>query len=88
MLMATPAEGYIAACGAIRDMDQREAIRSIRHATLVIAGTHDVATPPADGRKIAESIAGARYVELDASHISNIEASGRFTAELTAFLAS
>jgi len=88
MLMATPAEGYMGACGAIRDMDQREAIRSIRNPTLVIAGTHDVATPPADGRRIAESIAGARYAELDASHISNIEASERFTAELTAFLAS
>jgi len=88
MLMATPAEGYMAACGAIRDMDQREAIRSIRNPTLVISGTHDVATPPADGRRIAESIAGARYTELDASHISNIEANERFTAELTAFLAS
>jgi 3-oxoadipate enol-lactonase len=88
MLMTTPAEGYMGACGAIRDMDQRETIRSIRNPTLVISGTHDVATPPADGRRIAESIAGARYAELDASHISNIEASERFTAELTAFLAS
>ena len=31
-------------------------------------------TPPAEGREIAEAIAGARYVELDAAHISNIEA--------------
>jgi len=88
MLTETPAEGYIANCAAIRDMDQREAIRAIRHPTLVIAGTHDPATTAADGRKMAEAIAGARYVELDAAHISNIEKAERFSAELTRFLAS
>ena len=56
--------------------------------TLVIAGTHDPATPPRDGRWVAEQIAGARYVELNASHMSNIEARERFTAELGAFLAA
>lgn len=87
MLVATSPEGYIASCAAVRDMNQREAIRAIRHPTLVIAGTHDVVSPPAEGRKMAEAIAGARYVELDAAHISNIEAPERFTAELMGFLA-
>ena len=87
MLVATPPEGYIASCAAVRDMNQREAIRAIRHPTLVIAGTHDAVSPPAEGRKMAEAIAGAHYVELDAAHIANIEAPERFTAELTGFLA-
>ena len=45
-------------------MDQRDDVARIRAPTLVIAGTHDAATPPADGRFLAERIAGARYVEL------------------------
>ena len=87
MLVATSPEGYIASCAAVRDMNQREAIRAIRQPTLVICGAHDVVTTPSEGRKMADAIAGARYVELDAAHISNIEAAERFTAELTGFLA-
>ena len=86
MLISTPAEGYIGCCAAIRDSDQREAIQGIKRPTLIISGTHDKATPPAEGRKMVEAIAGARYVELDAAHISNIEAANRFTAELIDFL--
>jgi 3-oxoadipate enol-lactonase len=87
MLTATLAEGYIASCAAVRDTDQWNAIPSIRCPTLVIAGTHDVATPPAAGREMAQKISDARYVELDAAHISNVEAADRFTAETIAFLA-
>jgi 3-oxoadipate enol-lactonase len=87
MLLATPAEGYAAACAAIRDMDQREAVAGIGAPTLVISGTHDVATPPADGRFLAERIRGARLVELDAAHLSNVEAAEPFTAAVLAFLA-
>lgn len=86
MLLACPADGYIASCAAVRDMDQREAIAGISAPTLVIAGTHDAATPPADGRLIADRIAGARYVELPAAHLSNIEAARDFTAALLNFL--
>jgi 3-oxoadipate enol-lactonase len=79
------AQGYVAACAAIRDMDQREAIAAIKLPTLVIAGTHDGSTPPAEGRFIAERITGARYVELDAAHLSNIEAAAPFNAALVEF---
>lgn len=86
MLIATPSEGYAGACAAIRDMDQWDALPQIRRPTLVIAGAHDMATPAADGRRIAQSIAGAKYVELDAAHISNIEADAAFTAAISDFL--
>jgi 3-oxoadipate enol-lactonase len=85
-LLATPVEGYAACCGAIRDMDQRETICAVCAPTLVIAGTHDPATSPAEGRLIAASIPGARHVELDAAHLSNIEAADRFTAVVLDFL--
>ena len=86
MLTATSADGYMACCAAVRDMDQRDAIAGIRHPTLVIAGTHDAVTPPAEVRATAERIRGARYVELDAAHLSNVEAAERFTAEVVGFL--
>jgi 3-oxoadipate enol-lactonase len=84
----TNPEGYAANCGAIRDFDARETIAAIHVPTLVIAGTHDAATTPADGRYLADHIPGARYVELNASHLSNIETRDRFTSELSAFLLS
>lgn len=86
MLAATPPDGYVGCCAALREADLWPGIATIRAPTLVIAGTHDAATPPTEGRKMAERIAGARYVELDAAHISNVEAAQRFTAEAIGFL--
>jgi 3-oxoadipate enol-lactonase len=88
MLEGTNPDGYIANCAAIRDFDAREAVAAINVPTLVIAGAHDAATTPADGRYLAGHIAGARYVELNAAHLSNIETSDRFNTELSAFLLS
>jgi 3-oxoadipate enol-lactonase len=83
---STNPEGYIANCAAIRDFDVRKDVGAIRVPTLVIAGTHDAATTPADGRYLADRIAGARYVELDAAHLSNIEVPGHFSSEVSSFL--
>ena len=81
-----PAEGYVACCAAVRDMDQRSALSSIRVPTLVIAGSVDLSTPPDDGRYLADHIPGARYVELPAPHLSNVEAAPAFTQALLQFL--
>lgn len=88
MLENSPSEGYAECCAAIRDMDQRETIKAMRVPTLVIAGGKDLVTPPAEGRILAEQISGARYAELPAAHLSNVEAPGEFTAELMRFLKS
>ena len=87
MIEATPPEGYIACCGAIRDMDQRETISSISVPTLVICGAKDPATPPSEGQFLADRIRGARQVELPAAHLSNVEAAGQFSSEVLRFLA-
>jgi 3-oxoadipate enol-lactonase len=84
----TSAEGYIASCEALRDSDQRAILARINTSTLVISGAHDLATTPADGRYLMENIRGARYVELDAAHLSNIEARAEFNATLEDFLRS
>lgn len=86
MLATTPPLGYAACCGAIRDMDQREAIRSVLNPVLVIVGTVDPATPPAAGRLIAEAIPGAALVELEAAHLSNLEQPEAFTRTVLDFL--
>ncbi len=88
MLLAAPVEGYLAACRAVRDVDLGAEIGRITRPTLVMVGAHDVPTPPAQGRSIAERIAGARLAELSAAHISNVEAASAFNAELLGFLAA
>ena len=86
MLLTTPPEGYVSCCAAIRDMDARASIASIQVPTLVVAGNSDQVTPPRDCQFIAERIAGAKYQQLPAAHLSNIEASEGFTAALLNFL--
>lgn len=85
-LLAMPADGYVASCAAVRDMDQRADVARIAAPTLVIAGRHDLVTTPADCRWLAGQIPGARYVELDAAHISNLEREADFTRALADFL--
>ena len=88
MLEETNPDGYAACCAAVRDFDFRDQLIGIRISALVISGARDTATPPADGRFLAQQIPGARYVELNAAHLSNIEDQDRFTNELAAFLNS
>jgi 3-oxoadipate enol-lactonase len=88
MLLATPGAGYAACCAAIRDQDQLDQISAIRAPTLVITGSRDPATPPDHGRAIAGRIRGARVVELEAAHLSNIEAGQRFNSAVFEFLAA
>jgi len=86
MVLQAPVEGYLACCEAIRDADLRERVAEVRARTLVISGASDPVTPPADGRFLAEKIPGARYVELEAAHLSNIEAAKQFSDALLQFL--
>jgi 3-oxoadipate enol-lactonase len=86
VFLKTTSEGYVANCAAIRDTDLRDAIAGIRAPTLVVTGAHDLATPPAGAKFMVERIPGAKYVELDAAHISNVEVAARFTEEILQFL--
>jgi 3-oxoadipate enol-lactonase len=88
MLLATPGAGYAACCAAIRDQNQLDSISAIRAPTLVVTGSRDPATPPDHGRAIASRIPGARVVELEAAHLSNIEACDRFNPSVFGFLAA
>ncbi len=85
MLEAADPEGYIANCAAVRDADLHASLPSSNVPMLVISGTHDPGTPPADGRYLAEHIPGSRFVEVSASHICNIEAQVAFNREVLSF---
>ena len=88
MLLATPPDGYAACATAIRDMDQRESISTIRAPALVVVGARDPSTPPVHGRQIAERIRGSKVVELPAAHLSNVEAADQFTAAVLEFVSA
>jgi 3-oxoadipate enol-lactonase len=88
MVESVDPEGYISCCAAVRDFDFRKQLGTIHTPTLIISGAHDPATTPADGRFLADHIPSARYVELNAAHLSNIEDAERFTQEVSGFLDS
>jgi 3-oxoadipate enol-lactonase len=88
MLLATNRAGYIAACAAVRDADLRGSVAEVRVPTLVITGEMDTATPPAGGRWLVQQIAGARHVELEAAHLSNVEAESAFNQSVVGFLSA
>ncbi len=88
MLLAAKPEGYAACAAAIRDMDQRQSIKTITAKTLVVGGTQDPGTTPADHELIAASIPGAQLVMLEAAHLLHIERQQEFTETLLQFLAA
>lgn len=86
MLLSTDAEGYASTCAAIRDMDLRADVQKISVPTLVVYGTQDPVTPPSEARFLIEQITDTRSLELEAAHLSNIEAASAFTAGVLDFL--
>jgi 3-oxoadipate enol-lactonase len=86
MLESANPEGYIANCAAVRDMDLRNKLGTVQVPALVLAGTYDPVATPADGHFLAEGIPGARYVEVPAAHLSNLEARDDFNRTVLKFL--
>jgi 3-oxoadipate enol-lactonase len=86
MFLATPLDGYIGCCEAVRDMDHREILRTIAAPTLVIAGRHDPATPVEAAEFIRGRIPGAALTVLETAHISNLEQPQRYAETVLGFL--
>lgn len=86
MLEAANPQGYVACCAAVRDMDQRHILDKIRVPCLALTGTYDPVTPPSDAQFLKESIPGAKYAEVAAAHLSNIEARDDFNRRVLQFL--
>ena len=86
-VLSTPAQGYLACCAAIRELDFAQELSAIHARTLVIAGEKDAGTPPAMSEEIARRIPGAQLsVIAGAAHLSAVEAADEFNAIVRAFL--
>jgi 3-oxoadipate enol-lactonase len=86
MLAACPPQGYLGGCAALRDADLGPELAAITAPTLVVVGSQDRVTPPADGETLRRGIPGARLVTLEAAHLSNLEQPEAFTAAVLEFL--
>jgi 3-oxoadipate enol-lactonase len=86
MFLTTPLEGYIGCGEAVRDMDHRALLPSIKVPTLVIAGRHDPATTLQAGEYLRDHIPGVAFTVLEAAHISNVEQPVAFSNAVLEFL--
>lgn len=87
MLERTPAQGYIATSQAISRADCTPNAPQITVPTLVIAGEHDGATPPALVKATADLIPNVEYVEIaGAGHLPCAERPADYAAILAPFI--
>ena len=84
MLVRTPRQGYLAACGALKRADLRPFAGAISVPTLCLVGDEDGSTPVALVRETAALVKGSRFeIVAGAGHIPGIEQPGA-TADLLA----
>jgi len=87
--LATPPQGYIGCCDAIRNLDCTADLPRIAARTLVIAGEKDLGTPVAMSEAIASAIPGAMLAVIPgAAHLSAVEDPTAFNALVRRFLES
>jgi 3-oxoadipate enol-lactonase len=86
MVLDAPVEGYLACCAAVRDADLRERVGEIKIPTMIVAGSSDPVTPPAEAEFLAGKISAARLRELPAAHLSSVEAAAQFNEAVLQFL--
>ena len=85
--MATPVQGYLGCCDAIRELDFSTHLGAIRAPTLVIAGSDDAGTPVAMSEAMVKGIPGARLEVIPgAAHLSAVEKPREFNRLVAAFL--
>lgn len=88
MVSTVDDEGYASCCDALAALDLRSVLPAIEAPTAVIAGRHDIATPPEHQRQIADAIPGAVLHTVDAAHLANVEAADAVTTILLDHLAA
>jgi 3-oxoadipate enol-lactonase len=88
VMLATDRQGVAAALrGMAKRPDVTSRLQEIAVPTLVLCGEHDVISPPAEMRAIAEGIPGSQYVEIkDAGHMAPLEKPAEVNAAIEKFL--
>jgi pimeloyl-ACP methyl ester carboxylesterase len=87
-MLRTPAVGVTATLRALASRPDRTAdLAAIRVPTLVVCGADDVISPPDEMRRMADAIAGARFVKIpEAGHLAPLENPGPVDAAILEFL--
>ena len=89
VFLGTDPAGYVGCCAALRDVDHTGLLAKIRVPTLVIGGDGDPSTPwTGHGEILAREISGAKAMQLQAAHLSNLGQPRAFTYALLEFLLS
>jgi 3-oxoadipate enol-lactonase len=87
MFLTVDREGYARCCEALAGRDATDDLGRIVAPTLVIAGTEDPTSPPAEAANIAAHVRGARVALIDgAAHLANIGRPEAFNRLLEEFL--
>lgn len=88
MMLGTSPEGAAASLRAMAlRRDQTELLPSINVPTLIVVGSEDAVTPPADAEAMHAKIEGSRlFVVEGAGHLSNVERPEEFNRALVEFL--
>jgi len=88
MLAGDPRGIAAASRGMAERPDMTASLSAIECPVLVVVGSEDVATPPAEMRGMAAAIPGARFVEIAAAgHLSPLEKPAAVSAAITEFVA-
>jgi 3-oxoadipate enol-lactonase len=82
----TPAGVAAAQRGMAKRPDSTPTLAKITCPTLVVVGALDTLTPPAESKRMAKAIAGAKLVTIpDAGHLSNLDNPAAFDAAVGPF---
>jgi 3-oxoadipate enol-lactonase len=74
MIAGADDAGYAACCEVVAALDLRQDLARITAPTLVVAGSQDLALPPAHQQLIADSIPGAELLTVSpGAHLANLE---------------
>ena len=79
-------EGYASCCEALAKADLRADLKTITVPVLIIAGQQDPVTTVADAQYLVNQIPNSQLIEINASHISNIEQPKAFNQAIFSFL--
>jgi 3-oxoadipate enol-lactonase len=87
MFLSIESEGYARCCDALASFDAAPDLSRITAPTLVVAGSDDPTSPPADAEAIAGSIPEASLAVIEgAHHLANVERPVEFNRLLEEFL--
>jgi 3-oxoadipate enol-lactonase len=84
---ATTPAGYLGCSAAIMNYDFTGQLPHLRLPVMVVCGDQDPGTPPAENRRLAGLVPGARYEEIaNARHFPNVEHPNSFNRLMLGWL--